>query len=153
MGTNTPTAGGEQKPDVKHEGRSSYHGGGRNNSNRNNNNHNTRGKILGADANLCRKVFEAKRNQSEQVASFKTANNLIKAQVGTEYDPFVLESLEQDSIASPQELAPVYMAKVAVTDLDVMSEVEKMKFKSNFDKCLTQTDKIEMQLKQVFSKY
>ena len=34
-----------------------------------------------------------------------------------------------------------------------MSEVEKMKFKSNFDKCLTQTDKIEMQLKQVFSKY
>ena len=34
-----------------------------------------------------------------------------------------------------------------------MSEVEKMKFKAKFDKFLTRTDKIEMQLKQVFSKY
>ena len=34
-----------------------------------------------------------------------------------------------------------------------MSEVEKMKFESKFDKYLTRTDKIEMQLKQVFSKY
>merc|ERR1712194_534641 len=33
------------------------------------------------------------------------------------------------------------------------SEVEKMKFKSKYDKYLTRTDKIEMQLKQVFSKY
>ena len=45
------------------------------------------------------------------------------------------------------------MAKAAVIYPDVMSDVEKMKFKSKFDKYLTRTDKIEMQLKQVFSKY
>ena len=66
--------------------------------------------------------------------------------MGTEYDPFVLESLEQDSIAGPPEQAPVYMAKVTVTDPDVMSEVEKMKFKSKLDKYLTQT-KLKIQLK------
>ena len=148
MGTNTPAAGGEQKNVVKHEGRPPYH----NNVNRNNN-YNTREKILGADSNLRGKVFEAKRNCSEQVADFKTVDDLIKAQVGTEYDQVVLESLEQDSIAGPPEPVPVYAVIKAVdTDPDVMSEVEKMKFKSKFDKYLTPTDKIEMQLKQVFSK-
>ena len=53
----------------------------------------------------------------------------------------------------PPETTPVCMAKAAETDLDVMSEVEKMKCKSKFDKYLTWTDKIEIQLKQVFSKY
>ena len=57
--------------------------------------------------------------------------------MGTEYDPFVLESLEQDSIVGPLEPAPVYMAKAAVTVPDVMSDVEKMRFKSKFDKYLT----------------
>jgi hypothetical protein len=154
MGADTPAAGGEQKPVVKHEGKPSYHGG-RNgvNRNNNNNNYNTREKFLGADSNLRGKVFEAKRNRSEQVANFKTVDDLIKSQVGTEYDPFVLESLEQDSLAGPTEPTPIYEIKAAVTDPDVMSEVEKMKFKSKYDKYLTRTDKIEMQLKQVFSKY
>ena len=49
----------------------------------NNNNYNTREKFLGADSNLCGKIFEAKRNRSEQVANFKTVDGLIKAQVGT----------------------------------------------------------------------
>ena len=92
-------------------------------------------------------MFEAKSNRSDQVANFKTVDDLIKARVGTEYDPFVLKSLEQDSIAGPPEPAPVYMAKVTVTDPDVMSEVEKMKFKSKFDKYLTRTDKLKIQLK------
>ena len=45
---------------------------------------------------------------------------------------------------------PVYMAKAADTHPDLMVEVEKMKFKIKFDTYLTQTDKIEIQLKQVF---
>ena len=44
------------------------------------------------------------------------------------------------------------MVKASDSDLDVMSEVEKIKFKSKFDKYLNRTDKIEMQLKHVFSK-
>ena len=73
--------------------------------------------------------------------------------MGTEYDPLVLESLEQASKAGPPEPTPVYMAKAAETDPDVMSEVEKMKSERKFDKYLTRTDKIKMQLKQVFPKY
>ena len=48
---------------------------------------------------------------------------------------------------------PVYVAKATDTDPDLMSEVEKMKFKSKFDKYLTRTDKTEVQLKQVLLKY
>ena len=84
MGADTPAAVGETKPGVKHEGRSSYHGGHNNaNRNNNNNNYNTQEKFLGADANLCGKVFEAKRNRSEQVANFKTVDDLIEAKVGS----------------------------------------------------------------------
>ena len=148
MGANTPAAGGEQKPVVKHEDRPPYHGG-RNNANRNNNyNYNSREKFLGADPNLCGKVFEAKHNRSEQVANFKTVDDLIKAQVGTAYDPFVLESLKKDTMTGPPGPVPVDMAKAADTDPDVMSEAENMKFKSKFDKCLTRSDKNEMQPKQ-----
>ena len=140
MGSNTPAAGGEQKPVVKNEGRPPYYGG-RNNVNRNNN-YNTRKKFLGEDSNLHGKVFEAKRNRLEQVANFKTVNNFIKAQVGTEYDPFVLESLEKDTIAGPPEPVPVYMIKTVDTDPDVIFEVGEIKFGSKFDKYLTRTDKI-----------
>ena len=99
------------------------------------------------------KIFEAKCTQSEQVAKFNTVDDLIKVQVGTEYNPFVLESFEQDSKAVPPGPMPVYKAKAADTDLDEMSEIEKMKFKSKCNRYLTRTDRIEMQLKQVFSKY
>ena len=111
MGADTPAAGRETKPVVKHEDRPPHHWGC-NNANKNNNyNHNARGKFLGADANLRGKLFEAKRTQSEQVANFKIVDDPIKAQVGTEYDPFVLESLEQDPKAGPPEPTPVYKAK------------------------------------------
>ena len=89
MGVNTPAAGGETKPVVKHKDRPPYQGG-RNNANTNDNyNHNAREKFLGADANLRGKIFEAKRTRSDQVANFKIVDGLIKAQVGTEYDPVV----------------------------------------------------------------
>ena len=153
MGANTPAAGGETKPVVKHEGGPPCHGGRTNANRNNNNNYNTREKFLEADANLHGKVYEAKRNRSEQVANFKIVDDLSKAQVGTEYNPFVLESLEQDSKVGPPEPTPAYKTKAAKTDPDEMSEVKKMKFKSKFDKYLTRNDKMVMQLKQVFSKY
>ena len=111
MGTDTPAAGGETKPVVKHKDRPPYHGG-RNNANKNNNyNYNAREKFLGADANLRGNISKAKRTWSEQVANFKIVDDLIKAQVGTEYNPFVFEFLEQVSIAVPPEPVPVYAEK------------------------------------------
>ena len=150
MGTDTPAAGGE-KPFVKVEGKTPHHGG-RNNANRNNN-YVKKEKFLGADPNLQGKVFEAKRNRSDQVANFNTVDNLIKAQVGAECDPFVLESLEKEAFTAPSEPTPVYKVKANAGDPDEMSDIEKMKFKSKFDKYLARTDKVEMQLKQAFSKY
>ena len=133
MGANTPAAGGEQQPGVKHKCRPPYHGG-RNNMNRNNNNNYiSKEKFLEADPNLRGKIFEAKCNRLEQGAIFKTVNGLIKAQVGTEYDPFVLEYLEKDAVTGSPEPAPAYMTKVSDSDPDVTAEVEKMKFKSKID--------------------
>ena len=73
MGANTPAAGGETTLVVKHEGQPSYHGGRNNENKNNNNNYNTRVKFFGADANLRRKIFEAKGNRSEQVVNLKTS--------------------------------------------------------------------------------
>ena len=153
MGADTPAAGRETKRAVKHEGRPLYHESCHNSNKNSNTTYNIREKFLGGDANLLRKIFEAKCNQSEQVANFKTVDNRIKAQLGTGYDHFVLKSLEQDSIVGPPEPEPVCMAKAAVADPDVMSEAENIKLKTKFDTYLTWTDKIVMQLQQVSLKY
>ena len=79
MGTHTPAAGGEQDPVSKHEGRPPYYGGKNNTNRNNNNNYNSRDKFLGVDPNFRGKVFETKQNRLEQVANFKTVNDLIKA--------------------------------------------------------------------------
>ena len=151
MGADTPAEGGEHKPVVKSEGKPSLHGG-RNNANRNNN-FIKKEKFLGADPKLQGKIFEAKRNRSDQVANFNAIDDLIKAQVGAECDPFVLESLEKETLTLPMEPTPIYKVKENEDADDEMSELEKMKFKSKFDKYLVRADKVEMQLKQIFSKY
>ena len=75
MGAKTPAVGGEKKPFVKLEGRpNNQHG---NNNCRDNNPR--KEKFLGADSDLRGHVFEAKRNQSEQVVNFTTVDDIIKA--------------------------------------------------------------------------
>ena len=97
MGAETPAAGGEKKPFIKHKyGTNNQHGKGYNNSCCDNTPR--KEKFLRADPDLCGHVFEAKRNQSEQVVNFTTIDNIIKAHVGTECDPFVLESKEDGSM-------------------------------------------------------
>ena len=80
MGAETPAAGRETKPVVKHECRPPYHGGRNNVSKNNNYNHNAREKFSGADGNLRGKMFEAKRTRSDHVVNFKIVDDLIKAQ-------------------------------------------------------------------------
>ena len=53
----------------------------------------------------------------------------------------------------PPEPTPAYTENTSEGDPDGMSEVEIMKFKCKFDTYLIQTDKFDMQLKQVFLKY
>ena len=147
MGADTPAVGGETKPVGKNDGKPNNHHGGRNNVNRHDN-YIKKEKFLGANPNLRGHVFEAKRNRSEQVANFTNVDNIIKAQIGTECDPFVLESLEKEADTLPSEPLPV-----TTDDYGSMTDVEKMKYKSKYDKYLTWVDKVEMQLKQIYSKY
>ena len=91
-------------------------------------------------------MFEAKRNRSEQVVNFTTVDDIIKAQVGTECDPFVLESLEKEVGSLPEE--PTAVTK----EDDSMTKIEEMKFKSKYDIYLNQIHKVKMQLKQTYSK-
>ena len=97
-------------------------------------------------------MFEAKRNQSEQVVNFTKIDEIIKSQVGTKCDPFVLKLLEKETITTPSKPTPVTIGGSDDKNAS-MSDMEKMKFKSKYDKYLTRVDKVDMQLKQIYSKY
>ena len=123
MGADTPAEGGDQKPTIKVEGKP--HLGGRGNSNRRANNTIRNKNFLGADTNLRGHTFEAKRNGSEQVANFTTVDEIIKAQLGVECDPYVLEPLEKESLVLPDEPMSVYKRKESEDNPDEMTELEK----------------------------
>ncbi len=44
----------------------------------------------------------------EQVANFSAVDEMIKAELGVECDPYVLESLEKEFLVLPDKTAPVY---------------------------------------------
>ena len=151
MGAETPAAGGgDVKPVIKNDDKPA----GRNN-NRRDNNYNKKEKFLGADPNLRGHVFEAKRNRSGQVANFKIVNDIIKAQVGVEYDPYVLESLDTEVLVLPNEPnAPTKVTTGTGDDaVTAYNELDKIKWKSRFDRYLSQINNIESELKQIYSKY
>ena len=69
-------------------------------------------------------MFEAKRNRSEPVVNFTTVDDIIKAQVGTKCDPFVLKSLEKEVEAGPKE--PTSITKEdGYNDEDRRNEIQK----------------------------
>ena len=82
MGAETPAAGGETKPVVKHEGRPPYHGG-RNNANKNNNyNHNAQEKFLGADANLRGKYLKPSALDQSKLLTSKLSTTYLRRRWG-----------------------------------------------------------------------
>ena len=88
----TPIGGGENKPVAKHNSGSNNQHGQRHNANCPDN-YIKKETFLGADPDFHGHVFEAKHNQSEHAPNFTTVENIIKTQVGTECDRFVLKSL------------------------------------------------------------
>ena len=145
MSAKTPAAGREKKPFIKHKGRPNDQHGGRNNNNRRDNTP-RKEKFLGADPDLRGHVFKANHNQSEQVVTFTTVDNIIKAQIGTGCDSFILRSLEKEVESGPKE--PTAAEKTG----GIMTKIEVMKFKSKYDKYLNKIHKVKMQLKQTYSK-
>ena len=148
MGTDTPAAGGETK--IKNEDNKVH--SGRNNSRRTNN-YIKKEKFLGSHPSLQGHVFEAKRNRSEQVANYRNVDEIIKAQIGADSDPYVLESLEKESITLPSEPVPSYTKGTDGKDTTAITDIEMIKFKSKYGKYLSRVDTIENQSKQAFSIY
>ena len=104
MGADTPAEGGENKPKIKIEDDNVPSNAGRNNFRRNNNGNTVRkDKFTGAHPSLQGHVFEAKRTRTEQVDNFRKVDEIIKAKLGSDYDPFVLESIEKDAEVKPPE--------------------------------------------------
>ena len=99
MGADTPAEGGENKHKIKSEDNNVPSNAGRSNFRRNNNNNTVRKeKFTGAHPDLQGHVFEAKRTRTEQVDNFQKVDETIKAKLGADYDPFVLESIEKDTV-------------------------------------------------------
>ena len=126
IGAETPAEIGETKTVVKSEGQSNNQHNGRSNMNYCDN-YIKKETFLGADPNLCWDVFEAKCNQFKQVSNFTIVYDIVKAQVGTECDPFILESSEKGVKTVPNETEPV------TVDDSSMSKTEQMKFKRKYD--------------------
>ena len=123
MGAETPAARGDKKPFVKYKVRPNNQHGERHNNNLRDNT--TRKEtFLGADPDLCGYMLEAKHNLSEQVVNFTTVNDIIKSQVGTECDSFVVESLEKEVESSPE------VPTAVENDDGIMTKIEEMTFKS-----------------------
>ena len=150
MSADIPAGGGENKPNIKTEGNNNEQHGGRSNNRRN---FPKKEKFLGASPSLQGHVFEAKRSRSEQVANYRDVDDTIKSQIGADSDPYVLESLEKETLTLPPEPTPVYETDNDGNPTDKISDLEMMKFKSRYDKYLKQVDLIEKEAKQAFSVY
>ena len=160
MSTDTNAGGGaDVKPAVKNDGKPPA----RNNARRDNY-YVKKERFMGADPNLRGHVFEAKNSRSDQVANYKAVDDMIKSQAGTDYDPLVLESLENERVMMPTEpTSPpaTTVDKVTIHEdkststmqVTTYDEIERMKWKAKYDKYLGRVEKVERQLTQVYSKY
>jgi hypothetical protein len=151
MGADTPAPADKKKPEIKVEGekQNARHGQQRGNNNARRDHVVKKEKFLGADPDLQGSVFESKRSRSEQVANFEKVDALIKDQVGKEYHPFVLESLEKEEIILPDEPNDSDF----LDDKGNMSEINKIKFRERYHRHLNLKEKVTTELKQVYAKY
>ena len=107
MGADTPAEGGENKPIIKDENKSSFHHGRRgNNRSQRRDGYAKKEKFMGADPDLQGYVFEAKRSRAEQVSNFEKVDEQIRMHIGREYNLSVLESIEKGKKILPKKPEP-----------------------------------------------
>ncbi len=144
MGTDTPAVGGEQKPIFKNEGDNSGNEPSRCNAN-NARRFVKKDRFQGAHPDLAGFVFETSTNRTSQIANFTATDIRIRAIVGQQFDPYVLESIEKMRVSMPPEPTIVSEADGSV------SKMEEIKYGKRFDRWLTRTEKVEREMKQVFA--
>ena len=103
MGTETPAEGGDNKTAIKNKGGAAAGNQRRGNQNQFNRRFVKKEKFLGADPDLQGFVFESAGNRAQQITNFTTVDTRIKALIGQNCDPFVLESIEKMEESLPKE--------------------------------------------------
>ena len=125
MSTDAPAVGGEHKPNIKNEGSGNTVIGQHNNQNAR--------KLIkkdrfhGAHPDLSGFVFKSRTTQTNQIANFTAVNVRIRALVGQQFDPYVLESIEKMQAVLPPE--PTIMME---SDGSV-SKMEEIKYGKKYD--------------------
>ena len=102
---------------------------------------------MGAHPDLQGFVFEAGSTRTNQIAKFTTVDTRIRALIGQQFDPMVLESIEKMTVTIPPE-------PNIVTESDgSVSKMEEIKYGKKYDRWLTRTERIKKEMKQVYSIY
>jgi hypothetical protein len=92
-------------------------------------------------------VFETGSNRTNQITNFTTADSRIRAIVGQQFDPYILESIEKMKVIVPPK-------PTIVTEADgTVSKMEEIKYGKKYNRWLTRTEKVEREMKQVYSIY
>lgn len=102
--------------------------------------------FTGACASLSGHVFEAGNNRMIQMADHAATHEAIKNYIGVTYDPHVLKSIETDALDMPPQPTLVTAGATATRS-------EELIFNKKVDRWLARCEKIELELKQVFSLY
>ena len=93
-------------------------------------------KFQGACTNLIGHVFEAGANRSAQIAAYTTSMEAIKNFVGINYDPNVLQSIEETEDITPEEpelVTPPEPNKVRGEEIKYGKKLDRHLSKIDFD--------------------
>ena len=126
MGTDTPTDSVEKKPVIP-DGSSSR---------RFNRKvpYVKRERFQGAHPDLMGYVFESGTSRTNQIANFAKVDERIRALIGQQFDPYVLESIETKAVCLPGE------PQMAIEADGSVSRMEEIKYSKKFDRWLTRTE-------------
>ena len=88
-------------------------------------------KFMGAHPDLQGFVFEAGSTRTNQISKFTTVDTRIRALIGQQFDPMVLESIEKMTVTVPPE-------PNIVTESDgSVLKMEEIKYGKKYDRWLT----------------
>jgi hypothetical protein len=145
MSTETPAGGGEQKPVVKNNEGNKQHGGHRRNNNNKPPFFHKREKFEGATADLSGYIFTAGPNRTAQLHNFTRTIERVKTYIGQNFDPHVLQSIEEVKEVLPAQPTPTLEADGS------MSKTNEIIFNKEIAKWIDVKYVVQKELKNAYS--
>ena len=102
-------------------------------------------KFEGASTDLKGHVFDIMPSKTKQIDEYSSTLDHIKTYIGTNMDPLVLESIEDNSIKTLTEPAPIQQIDGTVTAIDMK------KWEKRFQRFLSREELCDTALKKVFA--